>query len=59
MGRSKMSKILSLGEKFIEKFTKTFIEYEIKINKSDLIFNDIMGCFQHCNIPWLLYCNIS
>ena len=40
-----MSKILFLGAKFTEKFTKTFIGYEIKINKSDLIFNNIMVCF--------------
>ena len=36
MDRSKMSKILFLSEKLTEKFTKTFMKYEIKINKSDL-----------------------
>ena len=36
MGNSKMSKILFLGEKLTEKFSKTFFEYEIKMNKSDL-----------------------
>ena len=45
MGSSKMSKILFLGEKFPEKFTKTFIGYKIKMNKFDLIFNYIMACF--------------
>ena len=45
MGRSKMSKILFLGEKFTKKFTKIFIEYEMKMNKPDFIFDNIMVCF--------------
>ena len=50
MGRSKMYKILFLGEKFTEKF----MDYEIKNNKSDLMFNNIMVCFQNCNISKLI-----
>ena len=45
MGSSKMSKILFLGEKFTENCTKTFIGYEIKMNKYDLIVNYIKVCF--------------
>ena len=45
MGSSKVSKILFNGEKLTAKFTKTFMEYEIKINKSDLILTYIMVCF--------------
>ena len=43
MGSSKLSKISFPGAKFTEKFTKTFIEYEIKINKYELVFNYIMA----------------
>ena len=45
-----MSKILLLGAKFAEKFTKKFMECEIKINKSGPIYNITKGdvpCFIH------------
>ena len=39
MGNSKMSKILFLGKKLTEKFSKTFFEYEIESMENTLKIN--------------------
>ena len=49
-----------LSEKFAEKFTNTFIEYKIRINKSDLIVPLITSWFVFNTATFHnKYCNIS